>query len=394
VKIIVDENIPFGREAFENFGEVELHNGREINSSICKNGDALIVRTTTKVNEELLKNSSVKFVGTSTIGTDHIDQDYLNNSNIAFSSAAGCNSHSVAEYVFSALTYLTNKHDLNLSKLSIGVVGYGNIGKKVVAISDALGMRVVVNDPPLQRTTSERDFSTLEEALKCDIVTFHVPLNKSGVDKTIHLLSEENINLIKENAILINSSRGPVVSNEALKKRLEENNNIYTVLDVWETEPNYDYELLKLVDIGTSHIAGYSYEGKVTGTLMIYNALAKHLAVNPNWKPKLAEVVNNKIEISGIESDEELLQKIFNKSYNVMDDDKFLREGLSLPNDEKSEHFDKLRKNYKIRRELNNYRTTLNSDNEKSKNLMNVLRLKLSVTRTLDEKEHRIKNTE
>ena len=394
MKIIVDENIPFGREAFENFGEVELHNGREINSSICKNGDALIVRTTTKVNEELLKNSSVKFVGTSTIGTDHIDQDYLNNSNIAFSSAAGCNSHSVAEYVFSALTYLTNKHDLNLSKLSIGVVGYGNIGKKVVAISDALGMRVVVNDPPLQRTTSERDFSTLEEALKCDIVTFHVPLNKSGVDKTIHLLSEENINLIKENAILINSSRGPVVSNEALKKRLEENNNIYTVLDVWETEPNYDYELLKLVDIGTSHIAGYSYEGKVTGTLMIYNALAKHLAVNPNWKPKLAEVVNNKIEISGIESDEELLQKIFNKSYNVMDDDKFLREGLSLPNDEKSEHFDKLRKNYKIRRELNNYRTTLNSDNEKSKNLMNVLRLKLSVTRTLDEKEHRIKNTE
>jgi len=394
VKIIVDENIPFGREAFENFGEVELHNGREINSSICKNGDALIVRTTTKVNEELLKNSSVKFVGTSTIGTDHIDQDYLNNSNIAFSSAAGCNSHSVAEYVFSALTYLTNKHDLNLSKLSIGVVGYGNIGKKVVAISDALGMRVVVNDPPLQRTTSERDFSTLEEALKCDIVTLHVPLNKSGVDKTIHLLSEENINLIKENAILINSSRGPVVSNEALKKRLEENNNIYTVLDVWETEPNYDYELLKLVDIGTSHIAGYSYEGKVTGTLMIYNALAKHLAVNPNWKPKLAEVVNNKIEISGIESDEELLQKIFNKSYNVMDDDKFLREGLSLPNDEKSEHFDKLRKNYKIRRELNNYRTTLNSDNEKSKNLMNVLRLKLSVTRTLDEKEHRIKNTE
>ena len=394
MKIIVDENIPFGREAFENFGEVELHNGREINSSICKNGDALIVRTTTKVNEELLKNSSVKFVGTSTIGTDHIDQDYLNNSNIAFSSAAGCNSHSVAEYVFSALTYLTNKHDLNLSKLSIGVVGYGNIGKKVVAISDALGMRVVVNDPPLQRTTSERDFSTLEEALKCDIVTLHVPLNKSGVDKTIHLLSEENINLIKENAILINSSRGPVVSNEALKKRLEENNNIYTVLDVWETEPNYDYELLKLVDIGTSHIAGYSYEGKVTGTLMIYNALAKHLAVNPNWKPKLAEVVNNKIEISGIESDEEMLQKIFNKSYNVMDDDKFLREGLSLPNDEKSEHFDKLRKNYKIRRELNNYRTTLNSDNEKSKNLMNVLRLKLSVTRTLDEKEHRIKNTE
>lgn len=377
MKIIVDENIPFGREAFENFGEVELHNGREINPSICKNADALIVRSITKVNEELLKNTSMKFVGTATIGTDHIDQEYLNKSNIAFSSAAGCNSYSVAEYVFSALTYVANKYSLNLSKQSIGVVGYGNIGKKVVAIAEVLGMQVVVNDPPLQRTTNERDFSTLEEALKCDIVTCHVPLNKSGIDKTIHLLSEENINLIKENGILINSSRGPVVSNEALKKILEEGKKIFTVLDVWETEPNYDSDLLKLVNIGTPHIAGYSYEGKVNGTVLIYNALAKHLGVKVNWKPKLKEVVNNRVECNGIESAEELLQKIFNKSYNVIEDDILLREGLSLLNDERLEHFDKLRKNYKIRRELNNFKVSLNSETKKIRSLLSVLRIKL-----------------
>jgi len=377
MKIIVDENIPFGREAFENFGEVKLFNGREIDSSNCKNVDALIVRSITKVNEELLNNSKVKFVGTTTIGTDHIDQNYLSKSNIDFSSAAGCNSYSVAEYVFSSLSIIVNNKNLNFNKLSIGVVGYGNIGKKVVSIAEALGMHVVVNDPPLQRTTNQRNFSTLEEALKCDIITFHVPLNKSGIDKTIHLLNEENINLIKEEAILINSSRGPVVSNEALKIELENRNNISTVFDVWETEPNYDSELLKLVSIGTPHIAGYSYEGKVNGTVMIYNALSKHLGVNPNWKPNLEEVVNNKIESVGIDTEENLLLKIFGKSYNIIEDDTLLRVGLNLPLNKKSEHFDRLRKKYKIRRELNNFEISLNSENEKFKNLLKVLRIEL-----------------
>ena len=377
MKIIVDENIPFGREAFENFGEVKLFNGREIDSSNCKNVDALIVRSITKVNEELLNNSKVKFVGTTTIGTDHIDQNYLSKSNIDFSSAAGCNSYSVAEYVFSSLSIIVNNKNLNFNKLSIGVVGYGNIGKKVVSIAEALGMHVVVNDPPLQRTTNQRNFSTLEEALKCDIITFHVPLNKSGIDKTIHLLNEENINLIKEEAILINSSRGPVVSNEALKIELENRNNISTVFDVWETEPNYDSELLKLVSIGTPHIAGYSYEGKVNGTVMIYKALSKHLGVNPNWKPNLEEVVNNKIESVGIDTEENLLLKIFGKSYNIIEDDTLLREGLNLPLNKRSEHFDRLRKKYKIRRELNNFEISLNSETKKFRNLLKVLRIEL-----------------
>ncbi|MCF6268746.1 MAG: 4-phosphoerythronate dehydrogenase [Melioribacteraceae bacterium] len=377
MKIIVDENIPFGREAFENFGKVELHNGREINASVCKNADALIVRSITKVNEELLDNSSIKFVGTATIGTDHINQNYLEKKEIAFSSAAGCNSYSVAEYVFSALTYFTNKYKFNLNNLSVGVVGYGNIGRKVAAIAEALGMRVVVNDPPLQRTTNERRFSTLEEALKCDVVTFHVPLNKSGIDKTVHLLNKENINLIKEDVILINSSRGPVVSNAVLKKRLESKNNIHSVIDVWETEPNYDSELLRLVNIGTPHIAGYSYEGKVNGTVMIYNALSKHLGINPNWKPKLTEVVDNRIECSGKERVEELLLKIFNKSYNIIEDDELMRQGLDLPIDKKIEQFDSLRKNYKIRRELSNFEVLLNSNNEKFRDLLKILRVKV-----------------
>lgn len=375
MKIIVDENIPFGREAFENLGEVELHNGREIDAKVCKNADALIVRSITKVDETLLKNSSVKFVGTATIGTDHIDAKYLKNSNIAFASAAGCNSYSVAEYVFSALSYFANMQKLNFSKLSIGVVGFGNVGKKVVAIAKGLGMHVVINDPPIQRKTNEIYFSTLEETLKCDIVTFHVPLNKDGIDKTVHLLNEENMGLIKKNAILINTSRGPVVCNNALKNRLKEEKDIISILDVWETEPNFDSELLKLINIGTPHIAGYSYEGKVNGTMMIFNAFSKHLELNPGWKPKLEKVVNNNIELNGSETEEELLSKIFSKSYNVIDDDKLMRESFSLPQNKKSEHFDMLRKKYKIRRELINFETSLNSDNEKVRDLLKILRV-------------------
>ena len=373
MKIIVDENIPFGREAFENFGEVELCNGREIDASICKNADALIVRSITKVDEVLLDNSSIKFVGTCTIGTDHLDQRYLAKNDIAFSSAAGCNSYSVAEYVFSALASLANRHQLTLSKLTMGVVGYGNIGKKVVAIAEALGMQVIVNDPPLERIGNERDFSTLEEALGCDIVSFHVPLNRGGEDNTLHLLNEKNINLIKTNAIVMNASRGPVVGNEALKKRIKEKRDIYAVLDVWETEPDYDSELLGLVEIGTPHIAGYSYEGKVNGTVMIYDALLKYLGIDPGWKPELPQVMNNQIEISGRETVEELLLKVFDKSYPIMEDDGLMRQGMNMPPHDIAEHFDMLRKKYKIRRELSNFEVSLNSDNEKFKNLLEVL---------------------
>jgi len=375
VKIIVDENIPFGREAFENFGDVELCNGREIDASICKNADALIVRSITKVDELLLDNSSIKFVGTCTIGTDHIDQAYLKKRDIAFSSAAGCNSYSVAEYVFSALATLANKHQFTLNKLTIGVVGYGNIGKKVAAIAEALGMQVIVNDPPLERSGSERDFSTLEEALGCDIVTFHVPLNRGGEDNTFHLLNEKNNNLIKTNAIIINTSRGPVVGNEALKRRIKEKRDICAVLDVWETEPNYDSGLLELVEIGTPHIAGYSYEGKVNGTVMIYDALSKYLGIDPGWKPELPQVMNNQIDISVREAEEKLLLKVFDKSYPIMEDDGLMRQGMNLPPHDKAEHFDSLRKRYRIRRELSNFEVSLNSDNEIFKNLLEVLRI-------------------
>ncbi len=375
MKLIIDENIVQAKEAFKDFGETVFISGREINNQVLLDADVLIVRSITKVNEDLLKNTKVKFVGTATIGTDHIDQKYLQENNITFSSAAGCNSYSVTEYVFSAITYFANKYNFSISDKSIGVVGYGNIGTKIVKIAKALGMKVIINDPPLERESSENIFSPLEEALKCDIVTFHVPLNKDGIDKTVRLLNEQNISLIKENTILINSSRGPVVCNKILKERLKKRNNIHTVLDVWQTEPNFDSELFELVEIGTPHIAGYSFEGKLNGTKIIYDALSDYLEKEKTWKPVFEKVSDNKINILDNETEAKIFQKLFNKSYRIMDDDLSMRKSIGLSDDKKSAHFDSLRKNYRKRRELNNFEVSFISKNEKFKDLLNVLRI-------------------
>lgn len=377
MQLIVDENIVLAQEAFETFGEVKFKNGREILNENLTNTDALIIRSITKVNESLLKNTKVGFVGTATIGTDHVDVEFLNKNKIHFSSAAGCNSFSVAEYVFSAISYLANKHNYDISKMSIGVVGYGNIGTKVVKIANALGMKVVINDPPLERISNQNIFSPLEEALKCDIVTFHVPLILEGIDKTVHLLNAENLKLIKENTILINSSRGAVVDNKLLKQKLQNNNNIHTVLDVWETEPNFDVELLKLIEIATPHIAGYSFEGKINGTKIIHDALSNYLNKPIIWQPTFDEVAENKVEIDESENFNQVLQKLFEKSYKIVDDDMLLRKSIDLTSEERNKHFDTLRKNYGKRRELNNFVVSIKNENNRLKKLLSVLRVKV-----------------
>lgn len=354
MKIIVDENIEFGQEAFEQFGEVILSHGRKITNEMLKDAFALIVRSITSVNEELLKGTNVKFVGTATIGTDHLDIEYLDLAKIMHSSAPGCNSFAVTEYVLTALSKISYEQNFNLEDKSLGVIGYGNIGKKITSFAKAIGMNVAVNDPPLEREGFDYDFSTLEEALECDIITLHVPLNKTGIDKTYHLLDEERINNLKPGTILINTSRGAVVDNIALLNRLKNKNNITVVLDVWENEPAINQELLQNVFLGTQHIAGYSYEGKVNGTVMIYESLCEFLNEEKLWQPKLKQVDDNKISLAKEEA-ENLLYSITNKIYPIQQDSQTLKSYAELNTAELAKQFDLLRKNYKLRREFNNY---------------------------------------
>lgn len=376
MKIIVDENITYGEEAFSLFGEVFLHPGREITNEIVKDADVLIVRSITNVNEDLLKDSKVKFVGTATIGFDHIDTEYLKEKDIYFTTAIGCNSYAVAEYVMSSLAYFIKNKNFSIMYKSIGIIGLGNIGSIIEKYANCLGLKTVLNDPPLKRKTNDPKYRSLEEALNCDIVTLHVPLNKTGIDKTLHLINEESLKLLKPGTILINSCRGPVIDNQALKSRLKTYQDIYTVLDVWENEPYADLELLKLVDLATAHIAGYSYEGKVNGTKIISDKLAWFLNENMTWNAKKLVVSNPMIKLDSPDIDT-LLTNLFEHIYDINFDSEQLKSYSNDNIDDFVRNFDLIRKNYPFRRELSNFFVNQFLDDEKLKTIVEVFRLKI-----------------
>lgn len=378
MKIIIDENIAFAEEAFSNYGTIELYNGRKINNEILKNADALIIRSITNVNKELLNNTSVKFVGTATIGTDHVDLEYLKNNGIVFSDAKGCNSNAVAEYVLTGLLAVANKNKIDITNKTMGVIGYGNVGKKVVNLAEAIGLNVLVNDPPLERCGYNYKFSSLEEVLKCDIVSFHVPFNNGGVDNTYHLLNKNNIGLLKKDVILFNTARGAVVDNSVIVKFANENPSTKLIFDVWENEPICNYELVKKVDIATAHIAGYSFEGKVIGTEMIYKAFCNCFGLTPTWNYQLFNSIIKEFNYSIDENLSNNILAITKSIYDIFEDTSNFKKILEYDTNGGAKYFDGIRKNYKLRMEFPNYKVKVSDeiDSDISETLKN-MRFKL-----------------
>ncbi len=378
MKLVVDENIALAEEAFSQFGDVLLTGGRKITNDILNNADALIVRSITNVDENLLQNTNIKFVGTATIGTDHFDINYLDENNIVFADARGCNADSVAEYVFTALLKIAVDNKLTLKNRSIGIIGVGNIGSRVVKYAEALGLKVYKNDPPKQRAGEGSNYVSLEEALQADIISLHVPLNKTGIDMSFHLLDVKKLNKIKNDTIIINSSRGAVVDNKALLDIIDKK-HFKVILDVWEGEPLINTDLLQKMLIGSAHIAGYSLEGKVNGTKMIYDALCRFTSQLNDWEPKLPTVENNVIDMSSTKNLEEKLHLIFKQIYNVEKDDSEMREMIGMDNDSRAAHFDNLRKEYPLRREFNNYTVIIRREDKKLGEILHELRFKVQV---------------
>lgn len=378
MKIVIDENIEFAKEAFSSLGEILLINGREIDSNHVSDSDALIVRSVTEVNENLLNNSKIKFVGTATIGTDHINQTYLKNNGIAFSSAAGCNSYAVAEYVTTVLTNISYNKGISFPGKTIGIFGHGNIGSKVSKFAESMGLEVKISDPPLERAGIKLNYAPIQEVLNCDFVTFHVPLNLEGIDKTFHLINIDTIKYLKEGAVLINSSRGAVVDNKILSNALNLR-EIYTVLDVWENEPDISIELLNKIDLGSPHVAGYTLEGKVNGTLIVREKLLEHFKLKSNWVPNLPKPANPIIKIECSDNIIELLNSIFTIIYNPNDDFKNMSGMCNIGKNKLGKYFDGLRKNYKLRREFNNYNIILNKSDKFLEGLLRTLRFNVEV---------------
>jgi erythronate-4-phosphate dehydrogenase len=239
-------------------------------------------------------------------------------------------------------------------------------------------MKILQNDPPLKRATKSNEFIELDDLLKrSDIITFHVPLNLTGEDRTLHLLDSEKLSLIRDKSVIINSSRGGVVDNSTITKLIDEK-SFTVVLDVWENEPAINLSLLKKVLFATPHVAGYSYEGKVNGTKMIYNALCNFLNIKPEWQPKPLPVEDYQINIEVDYNIEEMFSKILRKIYKISEDDNEMKKMLTMSKDEAAKHFDALRKHYPLRREFLNYQVRLKKQDSNLAGILKNFRFKIS----------------
>lgn len=343
MKVIVDNKIPFIKEAIEQIAdEVIYAPGKDFSPALVKDADALIIRTRTRCNRELLQGSKVRFIATATIGFDHIDTAFCSQAGITWTNAPGCNSASVEQYLHSSLLLLELLEGKKLSEMTIGIVGVGNVGSKVARLSCELGMRVLLNDLPREEKEGSASFASLQTlAQECDIISFHVPLYKEGRFKTFHLADDAFFSSLKRRPVIINTSRGEVIETNALLKALDSGLISTPVIDVWENEPDINLTLLNKVFIGTPHIAGYSADGKANATRMSLHSLCRYFGIEADFDITPPEPGNPVITAK---SETEAYLQI----YDPRKDCKALRANPEL--------FEKLRGDYPLRREKEAYK--------------------------------------
>lgn len=343
MKVIIDNKIPFIREAIEKIADSVIYApGKEFTPQLVRDADALIIRTRTRCDRELLEGSKVRFIATATIGFDHIDTAYCREAGITWTNAPGCNSASVAQYVQSALLLLQQLKGVQLSGQTLGVVGVGNVGSKIVGIGRELGMRVLLNDLPRQDKEGKAGFSSLQTlAAACDILTFHVPLYKEGPYKTFHLADDTFFRTLRRRPVLINTSRGEVVETNALLNALEDGLVSDAIIDVWENEPDINLTLLNKVFLGTPHIAGYSADGKANATRMSLDALCRFFHIDADYRIVPPQPENPVISTGS-------MAEAYLQMYDPRQDSEALK---AHP-----ERFEKLRGDYPLRREKEAYK--------------------------------------
>jgi erythronate-4-phosphate dehydrogenase len=356
VSIVADEAIPFLKGVAEPWCDVNYIKGSEIIRPSLTSADALIVRTRTLCNRSLLEGTPVTFIASATIGYDHIDTAYCKKNGVGWSNAPGCNSGSVMQYMTAAILHLSVRFGLEPGQLTIGIIGAGHVGSKVAAAAAALGMKVLINDPPRQRREGSPGFTPLPRLLKeADMVTLHVPLSATGRDSTFYLAGREFIASMKRGAFLINTSRGGVTSEEEVKRALWSGQLKGYIADVWEREPVADTELTEMAEIATPHIAGYSADGKLNGTRMALQAVADRFKIPiilPATDLLPAPRESTITTPDRMSSTAELLYQIVQQTYNIAEESRLFK---SSPT-----QFESFRNNYPLRREFGAF--TLDSD--------------------------------
>ncbi|NOH54936.1 4-phosphoerythronate dehydrogenase [Vibrio coralliilyticus] len=349
MKILIDENMPYAEQLFSQLGEVVLKSGRTLSADDLVDVDALMIRSVTKVNAELISQANrLKFVGTATAGMDHVDQALLKEKGIFFTAAPGCNKVGVAEYAFSVMMVLAQQQGFSVFDKTVGIIGAGQVGSYLQQCLEGIGIKVLINDPPKQAAGDERHFTPLDALLEqADIITTHTPITRDGDFPTHHLINEDVLNKLRSDQILINAARGPVVDNTALKARLRKQDGFIAALDVFEFEPEVDMELLPLLAFATPHVAGYGLEGKARGTTMIFNSFCEFL--NNDLRAHASELLPT-APVPELVLDraweEATLHNLTQLVYDVRKDDALFRREISQPG-----AFDLMRKNYWDRRE-------------------------------------------
>ena len=355
MQIVADDAIPFLDEAFGDMGEIIRQPGRAIDNGLLRDADVLLTRSVTQVDAGLVRGTALKLVASATAGIDHVDVPALESAGIAFANAPGCNAQGVVEYVLAeVLGWMADRTSRGVP--TVGVVGFGQVGHRLVAILRSLGLSVLVNDPPLQQAgTSEEEFIDLEELLaRSNVVTLHVPRVTEGSWPTPHLIDASALRRLPAGSLVVNTSRGDVVDNQALLRWLDDGRGS-AVLDVWEGEPRLDLRLLPHAALrrATPHIAGYTLEGKARGTAMVHGAVCNHFGLSPTFSPE--QVVGGAVPGPAIEetaSDVRWLASLLSSQHPLGDTDERTRCLADLDDPLVGPAFERLRKTYRFRHEL------------------------------------------
>lgn len=345
INLVADGTILLLDELFGDLAKITRVGGRSISSEQVASADALVLRSTAKVTPVLLKDSKVQFVGTCTIGTDHLATDYMDANTIAWHNAPGCNAAGVADYVIACLNHAWQTLDIDPRQQTIGIVGAGNVGGQLAQRLQKAGFNVLQCDPP-KADAGHQGYVELDELLaRCQIVCLHTPLTKAGAHATDNLLHEQRIKNLAKGTVLISAGRGEVVDQQALLERQQNHNDVHLFMDVWHQEPNIDKRLFDYCHCVTPHIAGHSLEGKMRGTYMIYKDFCKHfgLPVRHSLADLIPKPDLSMLQLNSMATAREVLAMACSNVYPLMADNARMREG----ND-----FDLLRKNYPVRREF------------------------------------------
>ncbi len=383
--IVADENIPLVEAFFGDVGEIRRVSGRTMSPGDVRDADVLLVRSVTRVNRALLEGSRVRFVGTTTIGTDHVDLGWLKESGIRFSAAPGCNANSVSDYVLSVLSLYAERRALNdWSRLTVGIVGVGNVGGELAEKLVRIGFSVKLCDPPRAEHEPEgaNIFVDLDEALACDVVSLHTPLTRDSAHPTFHMIGTQELAGLNAEQLLINAGRGEVIDSAALCDRLGHANAPLVALDVWEQEPRINPELVDRVWLATPHIAGYSLEGKVQGTEMIYQAISKFLGLPARKQAGqfLPEPALSKVSFTSSADERAAIRIALRACYDPRQDDARLRHAMRAPtDDERGAAFDRLRRDYPVRRECSSLKVQLKGTSKSLQDSFRAIGFKLKI---------------